>query len=81
MWETEEREREGDEKKRQMGEEEEEERGSNEGPVGNQEKWVGGRVKEALRRLQERQVDEYLLQSGCQTKMEIESSTQQLRSK
>lgn len=64
-----------------MGEEEEEERGSNEGPVGNQEKWVGGRVKEALRRLQERQVDEYLLQSGCQTKMEIESSTQQLRSK
>lgn len=64
-----------------MGEEEEEERGSNEGPVGNQEKWVGGRVKEELRRLQERQVDEYLLQSGCQTKMEIESSTQQLRSK
>lgn len=86
MWETEERE--GDEKKREMREDDKEEEEEEEIEVvrraSRKPREVGGRMREGSSveaRLQERQVDEYLLQRGCQTKMEIESSMKQLRSK
>lgn len=84
MWETEERE--GDEKKREMREDDKEEEEEIEvvRRASRKPREVGGRMREGSSveaRLQERQVDEYLLQRGCQTKMEIESSMKQLRSK